>query len=113
VILCPVSSVQYGTPLTLQVAISDDPNPADDIDFATLIRCGSVTHHFDWDQRCIRLEITGRPQPDEIRLAALPTVLNRGHFLAPPGWYMLFIVRKPTGNPPMRVPSIARFVQVQ
>ncbi len=107
-----VTTVQYGQPMTLNVAVDDFPNPAEMIDFATLIRCGSATHHFDWDQRCIRLEITARPAHNQVTLARLPSVANRGKFLALPGMYMLFVVRKPAGNPLVRVPSIAQIVQV-
>ena len=114
-IVSDIQTVAYGQPVSVYVAAGDEPNPTELIDFATLIRCDSVTHHFGWDQRCIRLEITSiNAQTREITFAGLPPndATNRGHFLAPPGYYMLFIVRKPTGSPLVRVPSVARFVQV-
>ena len=109
--------MSYGTALTLQVAIPGISNPENGVDFVTLIRCTSVTHHFNWDQRCLKFEITQRlSAPSRITLAALPTHAQNGHFMAPPGYYMLFLVRRPTsafpGYPLVRVPSIAAFVKV-
>jgi hypothetical protein len=80
--------------------------------FATLIRCPAVTHHMDMSQRCIKLEVTARNN-NQVTLAALPGVpQDAGACIAPPGFYYLFVVTTPRGTPPVRVPSVASFVQV-
>jgi Domain of unknown function (DUF1929) len=52
----------------------------------TLLRCGSSTHAFNWDQRCVFLEFRAE---SEGRL--LVTAPPNGA-VAPPGAYMLFLV---------------------
>jgi hypothetical protein len=65
-----------------------------------LIRTGAVTHFFDQNERYLPLTFT--PATGDLNVnAAVDTNL------APPGYYMLFIVNS-TG-----VPSVAPFVQVQ
>ena len=71
------------------------------IDRAVMIRCGSVTHAFDSDQRFIELQILSRTF-SRIRVAGPP---NRN--IAPPGWYMLFILNH------CGVPSMARFIRMR
>jgi hypothetical protein len=75
------------------------PN-ADDIASVAFIRSGSATHAFDADQRHIGLAIEGR-SPGQLTVRAPPD-----HNIAPPGWYMLFLVNR------RGVPSIASFVQL-
>jgi hypothetical protein len=72
---------------------------ATDIQSVALIRAGSDTHAFDFDQRMISLDFTS---------AAGALVINTppNANIAPPGYYMLFIVNK------AGTPSIARFVQL-
>jgi hypothetical protein len=112
------TTVGYGSSIVVTVTFSTEipGDPADEIDFATLIRCGSVTHHFDWDQRCLKLDVIGR-QGAQVTLHSLPSAdpFGRGEFIVPPGWYMLFVVRKlpPQPGPQVRVPSVARFIQVR
>lgn len=77
----------------------DTPNPAA-VDAVVLIRPGAVTHHTDPGQRYVKLGIAGRTATQvSVRAPA------NGN-LAPPGHYMLFIV-KANG-----VPSEARWLQV-
>jgi hypothetical protein len=79
-----------------------------------LIRCASVTHQFDCDQRYVGLDF-------QVASATTLTVhwppakggATMGDYIAPPGWYMLFLVRKPAGPNNRKMPSIARFVQIQ
>jgi hypothetical protein len=64
-----------------------------------LMRNGSCTHSFNPDQRHVGLEITSR-SADELTLRMPPDGA-----VAPPGWYMLFLLRD-------GVPSEAEFVRV-
>jgi hypothetical protein len=93
------------------VALGGTSWPAEEIDFATLIRCSSVTHHQSGDCRVIRLGIAVENK-NHIRLSRLPAIASGGAFIASSGYYMLFLVRKPAGNPLVRVPSIARIVRI-
>ncbi len=69
------------------------------VDEAVMMRCGSATHSFNPDQRYVGLTILGRPAGG-LLLQAPPS-----GFVAPPGRYMLFLLR---GG----VPSVAKFVMV-
>ncbi|HXH20954.1 MAG TPA: galactose oxidase-like domain-containing protein [Dehalococcoidia bacterium] len=69
------------------------------VDEAVLMRCGSCTHSFNPDQRYVGLTILSRPSGG-LTLQAPPN-----GFVAPPGRYMLFLLR---GG----VPSVAKFVMV-
>ncbi|HEX8694996.1 MAG TPA: galactose oxidase-like domain-containing protein [Longimicrobium sp.] len=90
--------VRYGTSFTV-----GSPQAAA-IDAVTLVRCGSVTHAFNADQRHLFLSITGRTT-SSLTVAAPPNAR-----VAPPGWYMLFgIDRLADGR---QVPSVGRLVQV-
>jgi hypothetical protein len=73
---------------------------ADDIDSVVFLRPCSMTQHTDAGQRVVRLEIRSR-DPGTLTLGA-PANGN----VAPPGYYMLFIVSA-TG-----VPSQAHFVRI-
>jgi hypothetical protein len=65
-----------------------------------LLRCGSVTHAFDADQRYVGLSVVGRT-PNALTVTSPPD-----HNVAPPGYYLLFIL---DGD---GVPSLGRFVRV-
>ena len=72
---------------------------ANSIKSVVLIRAGAVTHSFDFDQRFVGLTfnvVVGGLQPRG------PANGN----LAPPGWYLLFIVNKDG------VPSVGKFVHL-
>jgi hypothetical protein len=64
-----------------------------------LIRPGSVTHQIDSDQRALPLSFTAGSGQLTVRMPANGNI-------APPGYYMLFIVNR-TG-----VPSVAKFVRL-
>jgi hypothetical protein len=84
--------IQYGTPFIV-------PTPdAASIASVSLIRPGAVTHAFDEDQRFLSLAFTAGSGSLTIQA---PANAN----LAPPGYYMLFIVNG------AGVPSVARFVR--
>ncbi len=107
-----INDIHYGAAIPeLKISLQGFSTPASEIGFATLIRCGSVTHHFDADQRCIKLEVL-EAAGNRITLAPLPSQAQGGHFIAPPGYYYLFVVTTPRGNPLGRVPSVALFVRI-
>ena len=83
--------IQYGAPFTVQTA------DAATIGSVALIRPGAVTHAFDEDQRFLNLSFTAASGSLTIQA---PASAN----LAPPGYYMLFLVNN------AGVPSIAAFV---
>src|SRR6185295_4548341 len=83
--------IQYGAPFS--VSTPDAANIAS----VSLIRPGAVTHGFDEDQRFLSLGFTAGPGSLTIQA---PANAN----LAPPGYYMLFLVSS------AGVPSVAAFV---
>ena len=85
--------VGYGSMFTVQT------NATDIIQSVVLIRAGSDTHAFDFDQRMIGLTFTSAAGTLTINAPA-------GSNLAPPGYYMLFLVNQ------AGTPSMARFVQL-
>src|SRR4029077_16502481 len=72
---------------------------ADTIESVVLIRAGAVTHAFDMEQRLVGLTFTA---VGGVLHAKAPA---NGH-LAPPGYYLLFILNKEG------VPSVAQFVHL-
>jgi hypothetical protein len=75
------------------------------ISSAVLVRPGSATHAFDMDQRLIGL-CGPSPQPPCSGSGTLALTTPPNGNIAPPGWYMLFLVDS------AGVPSTARFVQL-
>ena len=65
-----------------------------------LLRNGSVTHAFDYDQRYVgcTFTVTGA---QEIKITAPPN--SR---VAPPGWYLLFLIDD------QGVPSLGSFIRI-
>lgn len=86
----------YGRQFDVQI-----DRAASNVARAALIRCSSVTHATDNDQRYVGLTIVSRTG-NAIRLEAPPT----GN-VAPPGYYMLWLIDT-DGNPCM----LARFVRL-
>lgn len=74
---------------------------AADIESVPLIRPSSVTHSNNMDQRFVGLKIHSPRDPDKIRVTA-PKDAN----IAPPGYYMLFIVNG------RGIPSVAKFIRL-
>jgi hypothetical protein len=87
------SFVGYGAQFTVQT-----PDAAN-IASAVFMRDGSVTHAFDMDQRMIVLSFAANS--GSLTLTAPPN----GN-IAPPGYYMLFLLNT------AGVPSVAKFVQI-
>jgi len=72
---------------------------------AVLVRPGSVTHAFDMEQRLIGL-CGPSPQPPCSGSGTLTLTSPPNGGVAPPGYYMLFLLDS------AGVPSIARFIQI-
>jgi hypothetical protein len=87
------TAISYGAAFQVQT-----PDAAT-IASVVLVRPGAATHAFDMDQRLVRLSYT--VGSGVLNVTAPPT----GN-IAPPGYYMLFILNS------ARVPSIARFVRL-
>lgn len=83
-------------PSTFEVGTPDAPS----IRRAVLLRCGSVTHAFDSDQRHVGLTIQSRTY-STLTLASPPD-----HQVAPPGYYLLFLLNDQS------VPSIGKFIRI-
>jgi len=99
----PPSNISYGNTFGIN---TDVP-----IESAVLIKPGSTTHAFDQDQRCVSLTLS-------------PPVVNGGYGytatapangnIAPPGYYMLFVVRPKSASSSgqHKIPSVATFVKL-
>jgi hypothetical protein len=88
------SSIRYGSSFnlsTVNAAVTSS---------VVMIRLGAVTHAFDMDQRMLRLSYSN-PVAGQLSVQA-PTNSN----VAPPGYYMLFILNR------SGVPSVAKFVNI-
>lgn len=88
------AAINYGGNFTINT-----PNAAD-IAEVVLLRAGAVTHGFNMSQRGIELVIAGLGA-GTLNVEAPPQAN-----LAPPGWYLMFILNS------SRVPSIGRWVRV-
>ena len=73
---------------------------AGNIRWVSLIRPGVTTHSFDCGQRLVDLDITAQAA------GSIQARITNNPNLAPPGWYMLFIVNQ------QGVPSVASWIQL-
>lgn len=89
------TTVGHGNPITITT-----PNESS-IGSVALLRPAAMTHHTDAGARYIHLAITGRGGGQ--LMARAPATAN----IAPPGWYMLFIVSNDG------VPALGTFIQSQ
>lgn len=89
------ADVRYG--VEFQVSMRE----ATDIHRVALIRASSATHGFVFDQRYIGLNFR-QIAPDHLRITAPPDFS-----IAPPGYYLLFIIDE------AGVPSIGKFLRVK
>jgi hypothetical protein len=94
------AQITYGAPFTVNVTLP--PNAT--IASVELIKPGSDTHAFDMEQRLVGLQFTANGN-------SLSVTGPPNSNIAPPGYYMLFVVDNPLQNRP-GVPSVATFVQV-
>lgn len=84
----------YGATATVRCSSS----PA--VSSACLIRCGSVTHSLNFDQRYVGLTVADNAD------GALTVRTPPDPYVAPPGYYLLFVLSG------AGVPSVARFVRM-
>ena len=87
------SSISWGNAFTVQT-----PDAAN-ISSVVLVRNGAVTHAFNMDQRLVGMSFTAGT-------GALTVTAPPNGNIAPPGWYMLFLLNS------AGVPSVATFVQL-
>jgi Domain of unknown function (DUF1929)/Glyoxal oxidase N-terminus/PKD domain/Bacterial Ig domain len=87
------AGVGYGASFSIPT-----PTPSD-IASVVLMRPGSSTHAFDFEQRLVELSFTAGS-------SALTATAPPNSNIAPPGYYMLFLINR------RGTPSVARFVQV-
>ena len=87
------SSITYGNTFTVQT-----PN-ASSISSVVLVRNGTVTHAFGMDQRMVGMSFTAGS-------GSLTVTAPPNGNIAPPGYYMLFILNS------SGVPSVAQMVQI-
>jgi hypothetical protein len=93
------SKVGYGRTF----GVSTDLRSAE-VDGVVLIRFATVTHLIDGGQRRIELPVQARRGPEHLLVKAPPHGA-----VAPPGPYMLFVLRRTAQGP---VPSVARTVMM-
>jgi hypothetical protein len=91
----PPGTVFYGTELDVPAA------NAKAVQSAAIIRCGSVTHSFNSDQRYVGLIVISRTDTS-VRLA-----FPSDSTVAPPGMYLLFLLNA------SNVPSVGRYVRLR
>jgi plastocyanin len=94
VISAAPATVNYGTTFNITT-----PNAAD-VTEVVLLRSGAVTHGFNMSQRGLECVISGTGAG--VLNVDMPSNAN----LAPPGWYLLFILNS------SRVPSMGRWVRL-
>jgi hypothetical protein len=78
---------------------------AQDVESAVLVRLGAVTHGFNQDQRRVPLTVTSRAADGRSLNLNAPA----GGTQAPPGYYMLFLLKRNGAN---LTPSVAKIVRV-
>jgi hypothetical protein len=91
---------QAATEWTYGASVDVASAQAPTILWAELVRNGVTTHSFDNSQRLVDLPITGRAA------GRLTVTTPAGPALAPPGWYMLFVVDE------AHIPSIAVWIHL-
>jgi hypothetical protein len=88
------ATINYGTTFTIST-----PNPGD-ITEVVLLRPGAVTHGYNMSQRGIECVVSG------VGVGTLDIDAPPQPNLAPPGWYLLFVLNA------SRVPSVGRWVRL-
>lgn len=94
-------NAQYDSAFTVTLD-SSSPVGVSEIDRVTLVRTGAVTHSFDHNQRFIELDFELATSAGSL---SVTSPLNAN--LAPPGYYMLFLISDEG------VPSHAEFIQLR
>ncbi len=103
------TTIGYGPTNAFEVTIAfpGQSNPAASIGTVTLISPGSVTHHYDWDNRFVKLAFSVTTSN---KLSVVPPANGS---VAPPGIYMLFVTSTAAAGGGTRIPSVAAFVHLQ
>jgi hypothetical protein len=104
------NTIAYGQDFEVTVSLVGSTTPASTIESVCLMSPGSVTHHYDWDQRYVGLHHALSATHPATKLVITPPA---NAMLAPPGWYMLFLTTAAQHTSGVRVPSIAKFVHLQ
>lgn len=105
IIVAAPGTITYGGG-SYSVTYAFNEETEDYVEKVVLVRPGSVTHHFDYDQRVIALkQVTTPPPPAMTIVFNTAAPLDRNH--APAGYYMLFVVTN-TG-----IPSVGAWVHLQ
>jgi hypothetical protein len=91
-------------PVDFEIEVDTDSYP--DIKRVVLLRPAALTHHCDMDQRYIELVKNELPSPDGMTY----TVESPHESLAPPGYYMMFVVAEVGGA---LIPSEAHFIRIK
>ena len=91
----PTGAIHYGDSFLVQ------STTAAEVTSASLLGLSSVTHSCNMNQRILFLDVAAGNNPNEIKVTA-PANAN----LAPPGFYMLFLLDN------RKVPSTAKMVQI-
>jgi hypothetical protein len=101
--------VTYGQNFPVGVGAAATPGgsniTAQDIESAVLIRLGSVTHGFNQHQRRVPLTIASRATDGRSLVLTAPSAGND----CPPGYYMLFLMKRNGEN---LTPSVAKILRV-
>jgi len=87
------NSISWGSQFAVR-----SPNAAN-ISSVVLVRNGTVTHSFGMDQRLVEMSFTAR-------FGVLKVTAPPNQNIAPPGYYMLFLLNK------SGVPSVAKFIRL-
>jgi Domain of unknown function (DUF1929) len=102
-------AIQYGATLSIDVTLAGVAGANAAIGSVLLITPGSVTHHFGWDQRMVALSFS----PTAGERQRLTVRAPQHGSVAPPGWYMLFVVTDGAATGGIKIPSEATFVQLR
>ena len=95
------TDVPYGTSFSVILSGASEV-PVEEIAKVTFLRLGSTTHGFDMDQRYLSLAVQLDASQENALIVEAPADAN----LAPPGYYMLFLISDDG------VPSIAKYIRL-
>lgn len=98
----PTTPIHYGS--TFTVTTPD----ATSISSVVLIRATAVTHAFNMEQRMIKLNFA----VDTATINTLAVTAPPNGDVAPPGYYLLFILNSTSSTTSTGTPSVAKFVQI-
>jgi len=102
-------SIITGDENSFELALSIEVGGELQINSVVLISMANVTHCFDCNQRYIILNF------EEKNPALLEVVSPQDGYIAPPGYYMLFVLndKSKSDSGQIRIPSIAKIIKVE